>query len=183
MLRYIDSFLPTIYNSLGKDNDWDSLVINKRKPYTTRIFRQFDKLRVCFHRFEPCKAEETFAHPHPWPAAFLMLKGAYYHKIGYSLDLNSDPVFIYNELVNNSTAYEITHKQVWHSIQPITTSYTLMINGPAWDGHVKTRTTKGKDLDKLTSVGLSTAKEDFKFLLSEYMKLNGISHERETQAK
>jgi len=66
--------------------------------------------------------------------------------------------------------YEITHKQTWHAVQPTTRTYTVMINGPAWDGHSETRTTKGKDLDSLGEGAMATLKTDFKHLIGEYLK-------------
>ena len=55
--------------------EWDSLIVNRRKPHTYRAFTFDGDLRICLHRFEPCEASEAFMHPHPWPGAFLVLDG------------------------------------------------------------------------------------------------------------
>jgi hypothetical protein len=168
MLNILKDLMPEILESI--DDDWDSLVINRRKPHTYRMFKNFGELRVCLHVFDPCEPEDAFAHPHPWPGAFLMLAGEYTHTVGYSPDLESPPTFLYREIVRPFTMYEITHKQTWHTVQPTQRTYTVMINGPAWEGHVETRTTKGKDLDCLAEGAMTALKIDFKHLLKEYLE-------------
>ena len=66
--------LPGMLNQPGL---WDSLIINRRKPHTYRIFTQYADLRLCLHKFDMCDEGEAFSHPHPWPAAFMVLKGKY----------------------------------------------------------------------------------------------------------
>lgn len=148
MIDKLKALLPDIYKSL--DKEWDSLVINRRKPHTTRLYRRFPNYRVCLHMFHPCKANETQGHPHPWPGAFLILGGSYYHSVGISKDLKSNPRYFYKELLTEGSYYEIDNKRVFHKVQPIETTWTVMINGDPWKGHIKTKTTKGKNLDKLS---------------------------------
>lgn len=172
MIKSLKILLPEILKSID-DDDWQSLVINRRKPHTYRIFKNLkshEDLRVCLHVFDSCEPEDAFPHPHPWPGAFLMLAGEYVHTIGYSLDLESEPVFLYREIVRPFTMYEITHKQTWHKVQPTKRTYTVMINGQAWDGHVETRTTKGKDLDQLSEDEMIKFKGDFKDLIAAYLQ-------------
>ncbi len=46
----------------------DSLIVNRRKPITYRVFRYLnDGLRVSLHKFDPCARHEAYPHPHPWP--------------------------------------------------------------------------------------------------------------------
>jgi hypothetical protein len=169
MIEQLKELMPAILESIDND-DWDSLVINRRKPHTYRMFKNFGELRACLHVFDPCDPEDAFAHPHPWPGAFLILAGEYIHTVGYSLDLKSPPTFLYREVVRPFTMYEITHKQTWHTVQPTQRTYTVMINGPAWDGHSETRTTKGKDLEGLAKGAMDALKIDFKHLIGEYLK-------------
>lgn len=172
MIETLKSLMPDILASID-DDDWDSLIINRRKPHTYRIFKSFEPpsdLRVCLHVFDACDAEDAFPHPHPWPGAFLMLQGEYIHTVGYSLDLESPPTFLYREVIRPFTMYEITHKQTWHTVQPTQRTFTVMINGPAWEGHTETRTTKGKDLDSLSKGAMIALKTDFKHLIGEYLK-------------
>jgi len=82
MIEILRDKIPDICKSVqsvvrGEESldEWGSLVINRRKPHTYRVFRQFGEYRVCLHRFESCSEEEAFPHPHPWPGAFLLLKG------------------------------------------------------------------------------------------------------------
>src|ERR1044072_4917851 len=97
ILNYTIDKLPEL---LQNEKRWDSLIINRRKPHTYRIFTNFEILdydgtlntyRVCLHKFDPCNTEEAFAHPHPWPGAFCILKGKYKMNIGYSLNRYCKP--------------------------------------------------------------------------------------------
>jgi len=174
---YADMVHEDIKKSL-ENNDfdrWKSLKITKRKPHTFRVFTEYPNaaginIRVCLHKFERCGEHEPFWHPHPWPGSFLMLDGAYVHKIGYTPDLESgEPIQLCEELVRPYTMYSITNKQTWHCVQPLTTSYTIMINGEPWeDSHSHTRTTKGKDLETMADDELKVHLSIFDLLIRQY---------------
>lgn len=167
MIEVFPTLMREVIPFFDKPEEWDSLIINKRKPHTYRIFRQFGEYRVCLHRFEPCSDEDCFAHPHPWPGAFLLLQGTYIHTVGYSPTLDSDPTFFYREIVRPNTMYEIVHRNTWHKVQPVTTTWTIMINGKPWEEqHSSTRTTKGKDLEKMPEDELIAHLQKFKRLMS-----------------
>ena len=152
MLRMLEKYLAdnTILRLLDDRRIWDSLVINRRKPYTYRMFTQLGENRVCLHRFETCNEEEAFFHPHPWPGAFKILKGSYKMKIGHSKDRVSEPEDVADFILTAGSSYEIVNPLTWHSVVPLETTYTIMINGPAWENaHEQVRTTKGKDLGEM----------------------------------
>lgn len=163
MIETLQSVLPEVLQSVKRhDADWDSLIINRRKPWTYRVFKQFGDYRVCLHAFDECSSEESFAHPHPWPGAFLMLHGAYVHTVGFSADLESKPVFCFREIVRPYTMYEIIDRRTWHSVQPLKRTYTVMINGAPWESpHSDTRTTKGKDLEQMNPDELGIHLKEF----------------------
>lgn len=166
MINKLLELLPAIHNSLLDDEEWDSLVINRRKPVTHRLFRQFGEYRVCLHEFTPCTKVESFPHPHPWPGAFLVLHGGYWQDIGLSEDRFTEPEFHYTELVKPGSMYEITDPMTWHRITPIQTTYTVMLNGePFSNPHTEVRTTKGKDLDKIKGAELRLLKTGFRNLI------------------
>ena len=146
----------------GSDTQWESLVINKRKPHTYRAWSwlsRYDLLtdiqhshRVCLHRFEPCEAEEAFSHPHGWPAEFLVLSGRYLETVwrGHN-ESCTDARPVSETLHVAGTWHKIDNEHTWHKIQPLTTTFTLMINGPAYSNPLgAVRTTAGKDLDKMS---------------------------------
>lgn len=174
MIEILEKALPQILKDVQSIDGWDSLIVNKRKPWTYRVFRQYGDLRVCLHAFDPCESDECFAHPHPWPGAFLMLKGAYTHNVGFSVDLQADPVFCFREIVRPYTMYEILDRRTWHSVQPLERTYTVMVNGSPWpEPHAKVRTTKNKDLDKMEPDDLKVHLEEFEGLLLSYFAITG----------
>jgi len=169
----IDNLLETIKKEefiklLGETDKWDSLIINKRKPHTYRIFTQLGENRVCLHKFDTCSSEESFAHPHPWPGAFMVLHGAYRMKLGKSKDRFSDPEWVSELIMGAGSVYQIVDPLVWHTVTPLETTYTIMMNGPSWDketAHTQVRTTKGKDLEKLPLDELESQLDSFYHLL------------------
>jgi len=153
MLGTLNSIIQTELPALLKDpSKWDSLIINRRKPHTYRIFTQLGEYRVCLHRFDECHADEAFLHPHPWPGAFKVIQGSYSMRLGYSKDRFSKPDMAAEFIMGAGSSYEITNPLTWHSVIPQELTYTVMINGTPWDAdtaHTEVRTTKGKDLEKM----------------------------------
>ncbi len=144
--------LPAIYELTKNPLVWDSLIVNRRKPFTYRVFTQLDGYRICLHKFDPCDTHESFPHPHPWPGAFLILAGSYRMWLGKSADLIGEPESVTNLILTSGSSYEITDPTVFHAITPLAPTYTIMINSKTWlttERHESTVTTAGKDLDKM----------------------------------
>ena len=164
--RYLEN--GTILGLLEDQSKWDSLIINRRKPHTYRIFTWLNNDRICLHMFNVCDKHEAFSHPHPWPAVFKILKGAYRMSLGRSPDRKSDPVPISELIMTTGSYYSIEDPLVWHSVIPLHVTYTVMLNESPWDttiAHTKVRTTKGKDLDKIDENELKAFLAVFKGLL------------------
>lgn len=154
MIQALKELIPKLEPMMYKTDGWDSLIINRRKPHTYRAFRQLDNgMRLCIHRFEPCSNAEAFRHPHPWPGAFLVIGGRYVQHVWLAKDKDDkEPERVMEMALSRGALYEISKPMVWHSVQPLTTSWTIMLNGEPWDEptrHSETRTTKGKDLDSM----------------------------------
>lgn len=155
---------------------WSSLIVNRRKPWTYRAFTSFphdgENFRICLHRFATCDEMESFLHPHPWPGAFIILQGQYLMNLGQSADRISKPTDVARILLGPGSSYAITNPLTWHSVTPIEECFTVMVNGTPWDtqtvAHTEVRTTKGKDLDSMTSEDLDAHFEIFRRLWSEY---------------
>lgn len=165
-LNYVMANLPWMFHSIPQSG-WKSLIINRRKPHTYRVFKQFGDYRICLHKFEGCDEHEAFLHPHPWPGAFCIIHGKYLMNVGYSVDLVQNPHFVYRQLQVPGSRYEIVEPQAWHAVIPVGGEvYTLMLNGKPWeDGvhHESTVTTRGKDLQTMTENELAA-------FLQEYQK-------------
>lgn len=168
MLNKLESILNILPSLLDDPARWDSLVINRRKPVTERIFTQVGEYRVCLHRFDICDTTESFVHPHSWPMAVKLLTGCYKMKIGTAASKIGQPT-AYSELILPSgSMYAMTDPLVFHSVTPLEVTHTVMVNGPSFDEsirHIEVRTTKGKDLDRLSGEELKLYLKWFKDLL------------------
>ena len=94
MLDKLFESLIMLPDLLENRDAWDSLIVNRRKPYTYRVFTTLPNgLRLCLHKFDPCHTHEAFSHPHPWAGAFAVLQGKYKMTVGYSCGgrLDSNP--------------------------------------------------------------------------------------------
>lgn len=158
---------------MERRDQWSSLIVNRRKPWTYRAFTNFEhrgqKFRICLHRFEVCDEKESFLHPHPWPGAFWILRGSYIMNIGYSADRFSKPASVAKLVLTAGSKYAITNPLTWHSVTPREECYTVMVNGEPWDtgtvAHTEVRTTKGKDLDSMSVEDLSAHFATFRRLI------------------
>lgn len=151
--------------------NWASLIVNKRKPYTYRVFTRFDDFRICLHKFDVCDTHESFFHPHPWPGAFVILEGKYKMKVGRSSDRTRPPKDVMTVILGKKSSYEIVEPLTWHSVIPLETSYSIMLNGLPWHkdiAHEKVVTTKGKDLDKMPETELFAHLQKFDDLIEEF---------------
>lgn len=137
---------------LIKNSEWDSLLINRRKPHTYRLFTYLGDYRICLHKFEACAKNEAFYHPHPWPGAFYIGEGSYQMDLGLAKDKFSKPEPVCRTIISAGSMYEITSPLTFHSVVPLTDTYTIMVNDLPFndeDMHVDVKRTKGKDLEKL----------------------------------
>ena len=153
---------------------WDSLLINRRKPYTYRVFTFLKNGdRICLHKFDPCDDREAFKHPHPWPGAFILLEGSYRMNEWLSKDRDDkNPVHVSEHILERFSQYSITNPLTWHNVIPLSTAYTIMINSPPWPpdvAHTEVRTTAGKDLDKMSQPDLVAHLAHFNHLVHQYL--------------
>ena len=176
MTQKLSDALTLVPSRLDDRTCWDSLLINRRKPHTYRAFMlpEFGPLegyRICLHRFDPCEESDAFLHPHPWPSAMLVLEGHYRMKIGASASLERDskPIIVLDEILSAGSSYCMDEPRAWHSVQPLTTCWSLMVNGKPWDAHAAAPTTKGKNLDKLNCEQLKEHLSKFKELLGNLL--------------
>lgn len=171
MLDRLQESLEILPGILANKDAWSSLVINRRKPATYRVFTTLPSgLRCCLHKFDVCDTHEAFAHPHPWPGAFAILEGKYMMKVGYSCGgrLDANPVNVTTLLLGTGSCYEIIDPLTWHSVIPLVTTYTVMVNDAPWEAdyaHTEVRTTKGKDLDTMPEPELLAHLAKFQNLL------------------
>ena len=174
MLTELTEALKLLPELLDQRERWDSLIVNRRKPITYRVFTTLDNgLRICLHKFDPCHDHEAFKHPHPWPGAFAILKGSYRMWLGSSNPAEADakPTDVATLTLTEGAKYEIVMPGTWHNVIPLEPTYTVMVNGQPWEKdfvHPKAPTTKGKDLDKMPEAELVLHLKKFK----ELVKIN-----------
>ena len=160
VLQEVLADLPTIV----KNSTWDSLIVNRRKPWTYRAFTKYKDIRICLHRFATCDEHESFLHPHPWSGAFAIIRGSYVMSVGKSPDREQDSVEVAKFILTKGCQYAITDPLTWHSVTPLEECYTVMVNSDPWPAevaHTKVRTTKGKDLDKMSAEELKSHLNQF----------------------
>jgi hypothetical protein len=165
-LNYVVDNLPKLFSTMNL-NTWKSLIINRRKPHTYRVFKQFGDYRICLHKFEGCDEHEAFLHPHPWPGAFCIIHGMYMMNVGYSATLDQKtPWPVYRQLQVPGSRYEIVEPKAWHSVIPVGGEvFTIMLNGVPWKAgvhHESVVTTKGKDLQTMTESELADFVTDYR---------------------
>ena len=179
VLDKLNEVLQRLPQLLQDPSMWDSIVINKAKPVTYRVFTNYfggANYRVCLHKFEKCSTLESFMHPHAWPAAFKLLKGSYELELDRSNGYSVLPDSIRREwrpckdshkiIMVSGSSYQMVHPLVWHKISPLEETYTVMINGDEYaKKHRKCRTTKGKGLDKMPKGDLLDFLEQFRRLV------------------
>lgn len=174
MIKQLNNIIKILPDLIKHPEKWDSLIINRRKPFTYRAFHifkggEFDGIRVCLHKFDPCDEVEAFFHPHPWPSAMMVLVGQYKMRVGGDDDLNCSKPSIFAELIlAPGSQYSMADPGGWHSVQPLETCYSVMVNGPPWGDLASPAapTTKGKDLDKMDNDGLHRHLATFHSLLA-----------------
>lgn len=170
MLSVLEDVLHSLPALLDEPTAWDSLIVNRRKPITYRVFRYLDDgLRVSLHKFDPCDRREAYPHPHPWPGAFAILEGSYRMWIGFTPSLEShEPITVTETVLAAGSRYEITEPRTWHSVTPLEECWTVMVNGRPWKeaAHVAAPTTTGKDLDKMPPDELTAHLAKFRELVA-----------------
>jgi hypothetical protein len=102
----------------------------------------------------------------------MILQGCYKMQVGYSVGGREDSNHseVTTQILDRFSSYEITNPLTWHSVIPLQTTYTVMLNGPPFDAetaHKDVRTTKGKDLDKMPEPELLEHLDLFKRLVAD----------------
>lgn len=173
MLELLDYGVKHLPRLIKSPENWSSLIINRRKPWTYRAFTNIPypidmpnegQLRLCLHRFAVCDEHEAFLHPHPWPGAFIIVKGSYLMNLGRSPDRMSGPEEVAKILMTAGSRYAITSPMTWHAVIPLEECYTIMVNAEPWSpevAHTAVKTTKGKDLDSMSDEDLTQHFEVF----------------------
>jgi hypothetical protein len=117
---------------LIKDPDkWGSQFIDYDNPYVHRMYLEVDGVTLNLHRFSPTEGEIVW-HPHPWPAAFIISKGAYELQLGLSHD-GKPPNPTGPMVMTEGSFYQMTLAEEWHSVRPLEDTYTFAVQGPEYD--------------------------------------------------
>ena len=92
MLEVLDRVIRAMPQLLTDTAAWKSVDVDYHPPRVERLWREFEEYRVCLHRIYPCLPSEALLHPHPWPAAMLLLSGSYAMGVGYSDTTDVPPI-------------------------------------------------------------------------------------------
>lgn len=125
--------LPQVLNTT---DGWSTVYADTERPKLSRVWRPFGPFRIYLHILEPCKAEEAFYHPHPWPMATEIQQGQYEQCSGHGdPDAAQGPPVTDTRVFRKGDAYEIMDPNTWHSVRPLDTlCLTFMISGIPYEG-------------------------------------------------
>jgi hypothetical protein len=114
-----------LVRSMLDNDEWESLLIDKRDPVTRRLFIERGGKRYCLHYM---RSGKTKPHPHKYNVRVKLLCGRYKHSI--YLDDGEKLTKAYDEYLQAGTTYQIDDPDVFHEIEvePLAYSWSLMIN-------------------------------------------------------
>lgn len=142
--------------ALSENNfdEFKGLKIDRREPHTLRLFYFKDDLRICLHIFQACEWEDAFPHPHNWYSQVFIVKGCYRHWVSEHTPLDKRPDINkgFVHVLGTGSSYSINNPYLWHKVQPLMETMTLMINEKDWEEKSDfSVTTKGKELVELSN--------------------------------
>lgn len=121
-----------LYDLLCDSSIWNSMYIDYHKPYVERLWCQLGKYRLSLHFIHVCERDESLFHPHPWPSAVHVIEGSYEMGIGYGEGLE-EPEVISTMLAQSGIYYDMTNKDSWHYVRPLSVCSSVMLTGEPWD--------------------------------------------------
>lgn len=96
----------------SKFEDWNSLKITYEESNVDRLWVPWGvSHRLCLHIIHPCN--KPFYHPHDWESACYILFNRYKMKLGVG------KMFINESIYSSGSFYEMTHPDLWHSVEPL----------------------------------------------------------------
>jgi hypothetical protein len=147
MLTRLRALLPTIREDLRRSDGWHCREITYEHPHVLRLWRQYGDDRIFLHRLSPVPfGDEAMWHPHPWPSATLIVEGRYSMGVADSVTLLDRFAGVVDDLPGDQLAelelgpgstYTMTNPDAWHVVQPIVTTYSIMLTGQPYEHPVK----------------------------------------------
>lgn len=132
MLKALHAIEKQLPDLLQDTEGWQSMFIDYEQPIVKRIWRQLGEYRVCLHKIHSCNKDKAFFHPHPWPSAMKILKGAYEMGLGYSTS-NEIPPIMTTLVLKKDSEYVMDDIRAWHYVRPVTEyAYSVMVTGLPW---------------------------------------------------
>ena len=90
MLSVLDDVLKSLPAMLDDPAAWDSLIVNRRKPTTYRVFRYLDRRNARQPaQVRPVRPTRGVSAPAPVARRIALLEGAYRMWVGFTPDLES----------------------------------------------------------------------------------------------
>ena len=131
MIKELNSLLPTIPN-LIRNNNWNTLLINKYPPIIHRLSLKISENRtILLHKLFNTEDELALMHSHSWAFACKVLQGGYEMGIGFSQNRDIPPKPIMTSMIKSGDIYEMTSPDVWHYTKPLENkiSYSVLLIG------------------------------------------------------
>lgn len=131
MIKELEALLPEIPN-LIKNQEWDTLLINKYPPVIHRLSLKISEHRtLLLHKLFNTEDELALMHSHSWSFACKVLQGGYEMGVGFSSDRSVVPRALMTSMVNSGDIYEMTSPDIWHYTKPLENkvSYSVLLIG------------------------------------------------------
>ncbi len=152
MIKTLKTVITNLSYYLANRSAWKSVFIDYEKPHVERIWASFhiagtpldQKHRIYLHKIHPCKTEETFFHPHPWPSAMLICEGSYETGVGFGDPNGEAPHKMGPFYLRQWTAYQMIDPREWHYVRPLQPCMTIMVTGEPFANPIKNQKEKPK---------------------------------------
>lgn len=123
---------------LVQHGSWYGYYVEYSYPIIERIMCTQEDRTYYIHRLLPCKKEEVYRHMHGWPCAVLVVSGGHDMDIG-TIDDDGSYTLTSRHILRPGDMYELSQPTVWHGVQPLEESISMMVVGDVFDDSIVPR--------------------------------------------
>jgi hypothetical protein len=118
-----------IYDLICDPSIWKSVDITGKLPHIERLWCQLGKYKLSLDFIHPCKREEALLKIQLCPSSTHVIEGQYEMGIGFG---NESPKIYTTILTSGGMYYEVSNKDCWQYIRPISVCSSVTLHGESW---------------------------------------------------